>query len=777
MDTHHTVMREEFSFVNARMYGPTRDSATIWAALAAIGADPCVLVLMEEDDGLWTVDTDVTIPATVTLSVPAGVTVTGAGTLTILGGLSALRLDWYQGTGTLTWSGSAAPHLVARLHAGALTLGEPTTARLTVRSSGTTPWTLTLPPGPGTTQQVLTTDGQGVTSWGTVQAADATLAALAGLATGPDTAPYFTATDQAALMTVTPLARLLLDDATVPDMQATLQVQPLDATLTGLASLATGANLLPYLTGPDQWATTGFSPYARTLLDDVDAPAMRGTLQLGALSTIGTVTTPYLADGAVTYAKLQPVTDARLLGRAAGSAGQVQELTVGAGLQLSGGQLSMVGGFVSGAGAADRLTLWTGAGSLSYDDQFRYSPTLHGLSLGGHAVTGILDVQGAVQASDLANNYMGLRLWPVAPTANALVTGLTVQPITGAHIATASIAGLMVRDQPGAAYAYALYSEIGAGTNRWSIQAAGTAPSYFAGNMGIGAPPGTPKLNIVSPGNSWALSITPGDVGIVIENQPNVGNITNAWGILVRDNTATRSGGYYAIRADTIAGAGKYAFYSAGNASNFLAGNLGIKTEPTYELQVFGMFYMQGGIGIGEVPQVGWGLRNTYQSTFGGIVEITSNRGDRDDMVLYPGSAYIYRLGVGVNTWNKGAGQLWVSGQAYKPAGGPFADSSDVALKTDIGEIDAPLDTLLALHGVRYRWREPAKHGNLTGRYLGMIAQEVEPIMPEWVTLDTDGTKLLGIHGFEALTVEAVRQIKTQLDAAVSRLAALEAAA
>jgi acetylglutamate kinase len=47
---------------------------------------------------------------------------------------------------------------------------------------------------------------------------------------------------------------------------------------------------------------------------------------------------------AVTYAKIQNVTDARLLGRSAGTAGSVQEISIGSGLSLSGGILSSVAG-------------------------------------------------------------------------------------------------------------------------------------------------------------------------------------------------------------------------------------------------------------------------------------------------------------------------------------------------------------------------------------------------------------------------------------------------
>ena len=52
------------------------------------------------------------------------------------------------------------------------------------------------------------------------------------------------------------------------------------------------------------------------------------------------VATGQVANDAITYAKLQNVTDARLLGRSAGSNGDCQEITVGSGLSLSGGALT-----------------------------------------------------------------------------------------------------------------------------------------------------------------------------------------------------------------------------------------------------------------------------------------------------------------------------------------------------------------------------------------------------------------------------------------------------
>ena len=91
-----------------------------------------------------------------------------------------------------------------------------------------------------------------------------------------------------------------------------------------------------------------------------------------AAPTCASVATADISDDQVTYAKLQNVTDARLLGRSAGSSGDAQEITVGSGLTLSGGSLT--------ASGADPWTYLTVNGGADFTTSSATAVDVTGLS-------------------------------------------------------------------------------------------------------------------------------------------------------------------------------------------------------------------------------------------------------------------------------------------------------------------------------------------------------------------------------------------------------------
>jgi hypothetical protein len=104
------------------------------------------------------------------------------------------------------------------------------------------------------------------------------LAALSRLTPAADRLPYFTAAAGAALATFTSFARTLLAAADAAAARTVLGAQQADATLDAVAGLATAADRVPYFTGTDTAALATFTSFARTLVAAVDAAAARTVL-------------------------------------------------------------------------------------------------------------------------------------------------------------------------------------------------------------------------------------------------------------------------------------------------------------------------------------------------------------------------------------------------------------------------------------------------------------------------------------------------------------------
>ena len=93
---------------------------------------------------------------------------------------------------------------------------------------------------------------------------------------------------------------------------------------------------------------------------------------------------------------------------------------------------------------------------------------------------------------------------------------------------------------------------------------------------------------------------------------------------------------------------------------------------------------------------------------------------------------------------------------------GTLSQNSDARLKQNIIPIEKPTDKLLSLSGYHYQW----KNENLdSSRQTGLLAQEVEKVMPELVTTSGEGTKSVNYSGLIPYLLEEIKLLRLELNA------------
>jgi len=111
-------------------------------------------------------------------------------------------------------------------------------------------------------------------------------------------------------------------------------------------------------------------------------------------------------------------------------------------------------------------------------------------------------------------------------------------------------------------------------------------------------------------------------------------------------------------------------------------------------------------------------------------------------------------LMIGTSTTN--GSRLYVQGSIY--ATGNITANSDLILKKNLIIIDNPIDKLMQLNGYSYQWKSDDSH------QYGVVAQEVEKILPYAVTTGTDGIKGVSYNQIIPVLIEAVKEQKKELE-------------
>ncbi|MDD5120017.1 MAG: tail fiber domain-containing protein [Candidatus Omnitrophica bacterium] len=131
------------------------------------------------------------------------------------------------------------------------------------------------------------------------------------------------------------------------------------------------------------------------------------------------------------------------------------------------------------------------------------------------------------------------------------------------------------------------------------------------------------------------------------------------------------------------------------------------------------------------------------------------------------------RVGIGVT--DPGSYQLYVNGSAY--ATGGWHAPSDMRYKKNVGNINNPLEKLSKVRGVSFEWKtdEYKDKKFSSGRHYGVIAQEIEKVMPEVVKEGADGEKAVSYVEIVPVLIEAIKAQQQEIDALKQEMAKLKA--
>jgi hypothetical protein len=95
-----------------------------------------------------------------------------------------------------------------------------------------------------------------------------------------------------------------------------------------------------------------------------------------------------------------------------------------------------------------------------------------------------------------------------------------------------------------------------------------------------------------------------------------------------------------------------------------------------------------------------------------------------------------------------------------------LTQTSDARYKTNIATFPDALDAILNLRGVTFDWDKAkwAERNFSEGRQIGFLAQEVEKILPELVSTDSNGYKSVAYQNVVPVLVEAVKTLNGKVE-------------
>jgi hypothetical protein len=174
--------------------------------------------------------------------------------------------------------------------------------------------------------------------------------------------------------------------------------------------------------------------------------------------------------------------------------------------------------------------------------------------------------------------------------------------------------------------------------------------------------------------------------------------------------------------------------------------------------------------------RAGVGTNKTEITTDPGCGDLVLNAATGFSVAIATNTAYdaevTFREKVNFQGFTTFSGDVFMSGAGFTYCGGPlhvcddivafYGQTSDLSFKENVSTLENPLARVMEIRGTEYDWKEGNK--SYKGHDVGVIAQDVEKVLPEAVSTKPDGTKGVHYNKLIPLLIEAVKDLSKQVD-------------
>ena len=133
-------------------------------------------------------------------------------------------------------------------------------------------------------------------------------------------------------------------------------------------------------------------------------------------------------------------------------------------------------------------------------------------------------------------------------------------------------------------------------------------------------------------------------------------------------------------------------------------------------------------------------------------------------MFLWENTGSIIKFVIGGNLTTP---QMTIDNNGNVVVSGNITAYSDITLKDNIVNIKNALNKVTQIRGVTYTRKDLA---DTQTRYTGVIAQEIETVLPEAVMTDADGIKSVAYGNTVGLLIEAIKELNSKVDSLQKQL-------